>query len=131
MIDIKPIEEKDADDLIQAINQDTFHPGEWKVTDFYDGTGFCETVRDENGPIVFVKFTKSLRISVVWADSENHHRNAQAIVLGIKDAVEKARGQGYTEIIIQTNVPKLANFLTRVIGMRKSGDEFLLPLGNQ
>lgn len=114
--------------LEKAIKRDTFHPGEWKVEHFTYPYVASQVIEDDKGPIVFVRFTKSLRISVVWNDAADTSRNARAIIFGIKDAVEKARASGFTEIIITTSHPKLQVFLTRVMKMTRSGDEYLLAV---
>lgn len=114
-----------------AISRDTFHPGEWEVSHFFSQPGqpvSSHVIEDEKGPIAFVRFTKTLRISCVWNDGEDFSRNARAIIFGIRKAVERARASGFTEIIITTSHPKLAEFLTRVIGMSKSDGEYLMSV---
>jgi hypothetical protein len=114
--------------LQRAIDRDTFHPGEWKVEHFKQPNMVTQVMGDSSGPIVFVRFTKTLRISCVWNDEGDVHRNARAVILGIHDAVEQARASGYTEIIITTNHDKLANFFTKVMKMTRSGDEYILQV---
>ena len=128
MIDIKPLQPEDMPALSDAIGRDTFHPGTWTVDDFTtkpDRPVTVDVIRDQNGPIAFTRYTKSLRICCVWNDDQDNSRNAKAILFGIKDAVEKARASGFSEILIQSDNPKLATFLTR-IGMHESKGEFLL-----
>ena len=128
MTGMRPFESADIPALEDAIKRDTFHPGEWRVDHFTAGPVSSSVIEDDKGPIVFVRFTKTLRISVVWNDGADTSRNARAIVFGIKDAVEKARRSGFTEIIITTSHPKLQVFLTRVMNMTRSGDEYLLAV---
>jgi D-aminopeptidase len=75
-----------------------------------------------------VRYTKTLRISVVWNDGEDNSRNARAIIFGIRNAAEKAVASGFTEIIIATSHPKMRVFLERVMKMTRSGDEYLLAV---
>ncbi len=131
MIDIRKLEERDIPDLQRAIDNDTFHPGEWKINHFLSTPGNPVTtnvISDEAGPIAFVRYTKSLRISCVWDDAADTSRNARAIIQGIRDAVEKARASGFSEIIITTTHPKLAAFFERILKMTKSDGEFLLAV---
>jgi hypothetical protein len=117
--------------LQAAIDSDTFHPGEWKVTDFIhtpESPKVCTVIEDSKGPITFVRFTKTLRICCVWNDALDNHRNAKAIIFGVHDAVQMARANGFTELIIQSSHDKLAAFLTKVMGMKQSGSEFLLAV---
>ena len=123
--------EHDLGDLEKAIAEDQFHPGEWKTTHFTtDSTDktvkFVNVVEDDRGPVGFVRYTKTLRVSCVWCDADNAMRNARALVLFFRDTVDQARANGFTEIVTQTKHPKLAKFLTRIIGMSEHGDQYFL-----
>jgi hypothetical protein len=130
--------EQDHPALQAAIDSDTFHPGEWSVDDFIQDSlsenpqhkipKVCTVVEDSQGPIIFVRFTKTLRICCVWNDEADNHRNARALVFGMRDAVKMARANGFTEIIVQSDHKKLATFLTEVLKMKQSGSEFLLAV---
>lgn len=127
MIDIRKFNSRDIPALQKAIDADKFHPGEWNVEHFTP-PATVNVIEDSKGPIAFVKYTKTLRISCVWSDGDDVSRNARAIIQGIEDAVQKARASGFTEIIITTNHKKLATFFERVIKMTKSGDEYILAV---
>ena len=127
MIEIRKFNSQDIPALQKAIDADTFHPGEWQVEHFTPPTT-TNVIEDSKGPVAFVRYTKTLRISCVWSDGSDVSRNARAIILGIKDAAQKARASGFTEIIITTNHKKLAAFFEQVIKMTKSGDEYVLAV---
>lgn len=136
-IEIRPFEPTDIPALQAAIDRDTFHPGEWSVKHFYDDPNDPDalkipkevtTMSDSKGPIAFVRYTKSLRISCVWNDETDNHRNGRAVLIGIFDAVQKARSSGFTEIIITTESDKLATFFEKTLKMKRSRDEFLLQV---
>lgn len=130
MTTIRPFTPDDVPALEQAIERDKFHPGEWEVSHFIGSKVpvSSNVIEDGKGPIVFVRFTKTLRISVVWNDGEDVERNARAIIFGIHEAVQRARASGFTEIIISAESAKLRAFLERVMKMTKSGDEYLLAV---
>jgi hypothetical protein len=138
MITTRAMEERDQPALQAAIDRDTFHPGTWSVDDFifepesnYEKKRvpkICTVIEDQHGPITFVRFTKTLRVCCVWNDGTDNHRNARAIIFGIREAVTQAQANGFTEIIIQTDHDKLATFLTEVMKMTKSGNEYLLAV---
>ena len=86
------------------------------------------TMSDSKGPIAFVRYTKSLRISCTWSDEKDVHRNAKSIIFGIRDAVDRARASGFTEIIIRSDSEKLSTFLTRVLRMDKQGNQHYLQV---
>lgn len=136
-IEIRPFEKTDIPALQAAIDRDTFHPGEWSVKHFYDDPNDPDalkipkevtTMSDSKGPIAFVRYTKSLRISCIWNDETDNHRNGRAIINGILDAVQKARDSGFTEIIIRSDSEKLSTFLTRVLRMDKQGNQHYLQV---
>ncbi len=125
---IRQMDVADIPALQQAIERDTFHPGEWNVEHFTQPTASVEVIEDSQGPVAFVRFTKSLRISCVWNDETDNHRNGRAVLQGILDAVKKARDSGFTEIIITTESDKLATFFEKVLKMKKSKCEYILQV---
>jgi len=131
MLEIRDFTLEDISSLEAALARDEFHPGEWRVHHFFNQPNrpvSSSVIEDDKGPIAFVRFTKTLRISCVWNDGADFSRNARAIIFGIKKAVDRARASGFTEIVIQTSHPKLAEFLTRVIGMNKSDGEYVIAV---
>lgn len=124
---IRPMTKDDFPALQEAINKDTFHPGEWTTDHFADPTVFPEVIEDAKGAAVFVRFSKVLRISCVWAESENMGRNARAIIAGLRDAIEQGVKSGYKEIIVTTEHPPLAEFLKK-FGFVQHDTEYLLQL---
>jgi hypothetical protein len=129
VINIRPIEESDAQRLQAAIDSSKFHPGEWQTSDFIGNKNVTSIVaEDASGPILFVRYTKSLRVCIVWNDEKDKGRNAKALIIGLMKTVEQARADGFTELIFTTDVPELANFCTKVLGYQKCGDEYILPL---
>ena len=119
---------KDSPALQTAINGAVFHPGAWTLGHFLPdaSTKAVAVISDNNGPIAYTRYTKVLRVSCVWNDEADYSRNAKAVIFGIKDAVTRARTSGFSEVIIQSANPKLANFLENVLKMKKSDGEFLL-----
>lgn len=132
MTRLREFNEADIPALEAAIAKDTFHPGEWKVRHFVPEPGDApvnvSVIEDSQGPITFVRYTKTLRISCVWNDAADTSRNARAIIFGIRDAAQKAQASGFTEIIITTESDKLATFFEKVMKMTKRASEFVLPV---
>ncbi len=126
MINIRKYSEEDKPALQRAIDRDAFHPGEWSPEHFEQPNVVSQVIEDQTGPIAFVLFTKTLRISCVWNDGADVHRNAKAIIFGIRDAVEKAKASGYTEVVVETDHEKLAEFFIRVMKMRQSGNQYFI-----
>jgi hypothetical protein len=109
--------------LQAAIDDDKFHPGQWKVEDF---RGFSELFEDGNGIIVFVLYTPEayarLRISTMWVDPDDTHRNGKTIIFLVMSAAERAAKSGFKELIFTTTHDKLANFCIQALKFRPIGD---------
>lgn len=133
MTKMRPFSESDIPALEVAIAADEFHQGEWQVSHFTLKHPLVSTqvIEDDLGPIAFVIFTKEdsqLRIACVWNNAGDNIRNARSIIFGIREAVEKARVCGLTEIVIATTHPPLAAFFERVMKMTKNGDDYVLAV---
>lgn len=129
MIDIRDFSKDDLAPLQEAIDRDKIHPGLWKIEHFSDETPKkVEVISDQQGPIAYVRFTKTLRISCVWNDAKDNHRNARAIIHGIRDAVIQARKSNFTEIIITAESDELVKFLSNVMKMSQQSNEFVLQV---
>jgi len=128
---LRPIYTTDLSALKAAIDADIFHPkGTWEVEHF---RGFVELFEDSHGIIVFTRYEpeapQRLRIMTVWADPENKHRNARAIVFLVRAVASRAAGAGFKELIFMTKHPPLANFCNRVLGFTGiSDDQYVLKL---
>lgn len=136
-MEIRDITADDLTALQQAIDRDRFHPGEWEPEHFYtqppeegvyQPAVHSQVIENKNGPIAYVRFTKTLRISCVWNDADDTSRNAKAIIFGIRKAVEQARDSGFSEVVINSTHEKLSDFLVNVMKMTKRGDDHLLLL---
>lgn len=122
-MNIRPMVNEDLPGLQAAIDADHWHPGVWTVEPFCQPNAMTEVVEDSKGPAVYVLFTKTLRISCLWADGDNNSRNARAIMYGMKDAIAKARGSGFTEVIVESEHPPLREFLEKMFGFKPRGEK--------
>lgn len=127
MINIRPLTEADLEEIEKASNADKIHPGLWTKEHFTRPNVQTEVVEDSKGPAVYVLFTKTLRISVVWADGESVSRNAKAVLFGLQDAILKAKSSGFTEIVVESEHWPLRLFL-RKIGFVSKGRDLILAL---
>lgn len=130
MVIIRDFTQEDIPALGEAIDADTFHPGEWMVDHFQIPGVPTKVVVDNHGPLAFVLYTYDdkkdfLRISCVWADTDAR-RNARGLLSSIPQMAEYARQHGFIGLVIETKHDKLATFLTRVFGMEPEGDEYFL-----
>jgi hypothetical protein len=127
----RPIYTKDIPVLQKAIDDDKFHPGEWKVEDF---RGFSEVfTNNDDVPIVFTHYTPeegmSLRIETMWV-SPDAPENARAIIFLVRSAAKRAQDSGFENLCFSTSHEKLANFCSKVFGfVHVGGGEYVLSLG--
>lgn len=131
MVNIRDFAPSDIPALEAAIAADQFHKGEWKVEHFRIPGVPTKVVEDSHGPLAFAIYTYDnvggyLRISCVWADTDPR-RNARGLVTGVPQMALYARQQGFCGLVIETTHDKLANFLTRVLGLRRGeGNDYFL-----
>lgn len=125
----RPIYVTDISALQKAIDDDKFHPGQWKIEDF---RGFSELFEDSHGTVVFVFYGAEgarLRISTMWVTPEEAHRNARAIIFLVNAAAKRAREAGFGELIFTTTHEPLAKFCMKVMKFVSIGEgEYVLPL---
>ncbi len=127
MITNRPLESKDIPMLKQALDQDTFEhcqSGEYTMDHAYS-----VVYEDEKGPIGVLRYTKTLRLVCVWCDNADKRRNAASAIQAVKDAVEQAKANGYTDIVCQTDSESLKKFYITQLGFKEAGRTLVLYTG--
>jgi hypothetical protein len=119
----RPLEVMDLPMLQRALDQDKFE--HFEAADYTRDSAFSKVYQDEQGPIGVLRYTKTLRLVTVWCDNSDSRRNAASIIQAIKDSVELAKANGYTEIIFKTQSHKLANFCVENLGFVESQGEYI------
>ena len=108
--------------LTASIEADEYHKGT-PVSFFAAPNTVSKVYEDQNGPICFVRGTSALRLDVQFLDNQDIKRNMKAILAGLTDITEKARQNGYTEIVFNTKNPALAAFCNKRFGFVESEGE--------
>ena len=127
MVTSRPLEEKDIPRLKAALDQDTYEhcqPGEYLMQGAYS-----VVYEDEQGPIGVLRYTKILRLVAVWCNNADKRRNAASAVQAVKDAVEQAKANGYTDIVCQTDSESLKRFYVTQLGFKEAGRTLVLYTG--
>lgn len=83
----------------------------------------CKVYEDEAGPICFVRGAKALRLDIQYVNNKDRKRNMAAMLEGFEALAIKARENGFTEIIFQTNNPMLRLFCRKRFGFVESDGE--------
>ncbi|MFL6437716.1 MAG: hypothetical protein ACJ71Q_09065 [Terriglobales bacterium] len=108
--------------LADSLSTDQYHK-ETSVSFFTAPGTVCKVYEDEAGPICFVRGSKALRLDVQFMDNTNIKRNGPAILALLADISAKARQNGYTELIFNTDNPALARFCKKRFGFVESEGE--------
>jgi hypothetical protein len=119
VITSRPLQPEDTETLQKALDQNEFHPGQ--KTEYYTNVGVTDVYEDSQGPIGFLRYTKTLRLCTVWVDNNDRQRNGASVIQAIKDAVEKAKANGYSDILFSTNSAKLKAF-SETLGFTEDTD---------
>lgn len=82
---------------------------------FYASGSFCKVYEDSEGPILFLRGTKSLRIDIQFLDNGNLERNGNALKEGFLPFVEGCKKAGFTELVFNTDSPLLRRFCKNVL----------------
>lgn len=116
------IEQTDRPLLEDSLGRDTHHQG----TDpqfFYALGSVCNVYEDEQGPVLFCRGAKALRLDIQFVDNADFKRNRNILTKGFPELVTKAQNAGFTEIIFFSNSPLLIRFCTRVLGFHHVSGE--------
>ncbi len=118
--------EKDRAHLDAALSVDAFHLT--TKSDFFlplthegkpDVRVITNCYADSDGPVLYVRQTKALRIDLCFSDNNNHQRNKEAMIFGWNRLCDQAVQNGFTEIITSTNSPMLMKFGKDVFGFKE------------
>jgi hypothetical protein len=109
--------------LQKALDQDEYEHAD--VSQYTMDSAYSEVYEDENGPIGVLRCTKVLRMVCVWTCNEDKKRNALGTIEAVKNVVERAKANGFREIIFHTDSPTLAKFCQK-LGFNESSGEYVL-----
>jgi len=108
--------------LAESLSSDAFHKG--TTPEFFSQYGtVCNVYEDDKGPICYVRGSKALRLELHFADNYDAERNTDALRNGVATLAQKARENGFLEIVFTTNNPALAAFAKDVFGFEESAGE--------
>lgn len=122
MITERLIGPEDYDDLSWSIAGDPYHAN----TDpdfFYEFGSMCKVHEDERGPIFYVRGTKALRLDIQFANNNDWRRNVKGLTEGFLPLVERARENGFTELIFNSTSDLLRKFCIKRFGFVESDGE--------
>jgi hypothetical protein len=109
--------------LAVSLAADEHHKG--TEPEFFTELGsVCNVYEDDGKPVFFVRGAKALRLDIQFLDNKDAKRNMAAMIQGFPGLVEKARANGFAEVIFQTNNDFLRKFCEKRLGFEAvSGHE--------
>lgn len=112
MVTDRMYEDADYDLLDLSLSRDEHHTTT-KPEFFTEPGTVCKVYGDEQGPILFVKGSPVLRLDIQYVSNDDVERNKKAMLEGFPALEQKARENGFKEIVFQTNSRALAIFCRR------------------
>ncbi len=119
------IEPKDISLLEMCLERDPHHAGT-KVEFFYRPGTVTKVYEDDAGPILFLRGEgldlpegRILRVDVQYVDNFANERNRMAMLDGFPRLVEKAKLNGFNQILFFTNVRVVSVFCKRHLGFKE------------
>ena len=111
-----------------SLSQDKYHTT--TTPEFFTRPGtMCKVYEDGQGPVLFVRGSSVLRLDIQFVSNEDGRRNIKVMQEGLPPLAQKARENGYTEIVFNTTSPLLKAFCTKRFGFTEvEGDELRLML---
>jgi hypothetical protein len=118
MVTDRLFEQTDFTLLAESLTRDPFHTT--TTPEFFSQPGtICKVYQDEAGPILFVRGSKSLRLDIQFVSNDDIERNRKAMLDGFLPFAEKAKQNGFTEIVFNTDNPLLERFCIKRLGFQK------------
>lgn len=116
------LEESDRRIINESLETDEYHK-DTSTDFFYDKSAVCKVYEDENGPIMYVKGTKAIRLDIQFVSNNDFRRNRKALLDGFDRFVENAKAAGFSELIFCSNSPLLKDFCKKNFGFKESSGE--------
>jgi len=122
MVTDRFLEHRDLALLEMSLARDEHHQG--TPPEFFTQYGtVCKVFEDKQGPILFVRGAKVLRLDIQFVSNEDRRRNVRAMVTGFDDLAKKAKENGFTEIIFNSNNETLRKLCIRRFGFVEGQNE--------
>lgn len=122
MVTDRWLETTDLPLLAVALARDEHHVGT-EVEFFTDPSAVCKVYSDEDGPILFARAAKTLRLDLQYVDNADKKRNMRAMLEGFDKLAANAKEHGFSEIIFQSSSPLLVKFCKKMFGFVESHGE--------
>jgi hypothetical protein len=138
-MNIRLATEADKPHLAELIAKDPYHSGKL-IPEFFiglmydepnkkwikDPTVECAVLEDEKGPVLYIRYVRSFRMSIQF-DMDERKRNLKMLMEGFPVFREMAKSSGFKEIVFDSVSTPLIALTTKRMGFKASPD-YVLPL---
>jgi hypothetical protein len=108
------ITEEDRSLLELSLASDQYH--QTTKADFYYKPGtFTKCYSDEQGPVLFIRGAKSLRVDIQFLDNYDYERNRKMLSDNFAAFVNQCKSAGFSELVFNTTSPLLKRFCKQVL----------------
>ena len=122
MVTDRLIEAGDESLLKEALARDEYHKD--TNPEFFVAPGtMCKVYSDESGIILFARGSKALRLDLQFVSNEDKRRNLKAMLGGFSELVNRAKENGFAEVIFNTSNESLKKFCIKAFGFVESAGE--------
>ena len=123
MITDRLLQASDYELLNESLKKDEFH--KTTTPEFFTQEGTITKLYSLDGePVLFCRACKSLRLDAQFLDNNNVQANRKTLEQGFKEVEQKAKENGFVEVLFNTSNPLFKRFATRKLGYTVvEGDE--------
>lgn len=128
MVTDRLYEDEDYHLLELSLSKDEHHTG--TTPEFFTEPGTMTKVyEDVHGPVLFVRGSPVLRLDIQFVSNDDGRRNIKTMLEGLPPLAQKARENGFRELVFNTSSPLLKAFCMKRLGFQETvGDELRLLL---
>lgn len=119
----RSLSKEDIPFLDFTLEGDTEHPG--LKSSFFQQEGTLTNVYEEEGygPVCYVRGCAVLRLDIHYCNNQDARRNMKTMLEGFPLLAQKARDNGFSEVVFQSDSPLLRSFCIKRLGFVESAGE--------
>lgn len=116
------LEQADYPLLAESLARDQYHTATKPEFFFQPGTS-CKVYEVDGKPVMFVRGAKALRLDIQFVDNEDDEHNRQVMLEQFAQFAERAKANGFTELVFNSESPALKAFCRRYFKFREVDGE--------
>lgn len=118
MVTDRLLQEYDESLLKESLERDVYHTT--TTPEFFTEEGTLTKVYElDSTPVLFARASKSLRLDLQFVDNNDARKNIKVMLEGFPEIIERARANGFREVIFNTSSELLEKFCRERLGFTK------------